>query len=42
MRPALNATARFGLVTVARRTEAPALSIVRELMQQRLRDEPSG
>jgi DNA-binding transcriptional LysR family regulator len=38
MRPALNATARFGLVTVARRTEAPALSIVRELMQQRLRD----
>jgi DNA-binding transcriptional LysR family regulator len=39
MRPALNATARFGLVTVARRTEAPALSIVRELMQQRLRDQ---
>jgi DNA-binding transcriptional LysR family regulator len=38
MRPALNATARFGLVTVARRTESPALSIVRELMQQRLRD----
>ncbi len=38
MRPALNATARFGLVTVARRTEAPALSIVRELMQRQLRD----
>ncbi len=39
MRPALNATARFGLVTVARRTEAPALSIVRELMQRLLRDD---
>jgi DNA-binding transcriptional LysR family regulator len=38
MRPVLNATARFGLVTVARRTEAPALQVVRELMQQRLRD----
>ena len=28
--PALNATARFGLVTLSRRQEAPALRIVRE------------
>jgi DNA-binding transcriptional LysR family regulator len=41
MRPALDATARFGLVTLARRTEPPALAIVHELMQQLLRD-PSG
>ena len=36
--PALDATARFGLVTLARRTEAPALEIVRSLMRQRLVD----
>ncbi len=36
--PPLNATARFGLVTLARRTEAPALALVRDLMHQRLRD----
>jgi DNA-binding transcriptional LysR family regulator len=42
LRPALNATARFGLVTVARRTEAPALSIVRTLMQRQLRDGLAG
>lgn len=38
MRPALDATARLGLVTLARRTEAPLLGIVRELMKERLRD----
>jgi DNA-binding transcriptional LysR family regulator len=38
MRPALDATARLGLVTLARRSEAPLLTIVRELMQERLRD----
>jgi DNA-binding transcriptional LysR family regulator len=38
MRPALDATARLGLVTLARRTEAPLLRIVRDLMQGRLRD----
>jgi DNA-binding transcriptional LysR family regulator len=36
--PPLNATARFGLVTLARRTESPALELVRALMRQRLRD----
>jgi DNA-binding transcriptional LysR family regulator len=36
LKPALNATARFGLVTLARRTEAPALALVRQLMRQRL------
>ncbi len=36
--PPLKATARFGLVTLARRTEAPALAIVRGLMAERLRD----
>ncbi|MDZ4131355.1 MAG: hypothetical protein U1E02_45360, partial [Hydrogenophaga sp.] len=30
--PALNATARFGLVTLAHRQEAPALRILREQM----------
>lgn len=39
LRPALDATARLGLVTLARRTEAPLLPIVRELMTQRLRDD---
>lgn len=36
--PPLDATARFGLVTLARRTESPALELVRKLMRQRLRD----
>jgi DNA-binding transcriptional LysR family regulator len=36
--PPLDATARFGLVTLARRTESPALELVRQLMRQRLRD----
>jgi DNA-binding transcriptional LysR family regulator len=36
--PPLDATARFGLVTLARRTESPALDLVRRLMRQRLRD----
>jgi DNA-binding transcriptional LysR family regulator len=35
--PPLDATARFGLVTLARRTESPALALVRSLMRQRLR-----
>jgi len=39
LRPALEATARLGLVTLARRTEAPLLPIVRELMKERLRDD---
>ncbi|WP_341890824.1 LysR family transcriptional regulator [Variovorax sp. YR752] len=38
MRPALDATARLGLVTLARRTEAPLLGIVRALMHERLHD----
>jgi DNA-binding transcriptional LysR family regulator len=38
LRPELNATARFGLVTLARRTEPPALAAVRELMRQQLHD----
>jgi DNA-binding transcriptional LysR family regulator len=36
MRPALEATARFGLVTLARRTMPPALAAVSELMAQML------
>lgn len=40
LRPALEAHARFGLVTLARRTEAPALALVRQLMAERLRDGP--
>lgn len=39
VQPALDATARFGLVTLARRTEAPLLRLVRELMGERLRDD---
>ncbi len=39
LRPALDATARLGLVTLARRTEAPLLPIVRALMTERLRDD---
>jgi len=38
MKPALDSTARFGLVTLRRRTEAPALSILRKLMQELLHD----
>ena len=36
MKPALNATARFAMVTLAGRREAPALTIVRRLMQELL------
>jgi DNA-binding transcriptional LysR family regulator len=38
LEPALAATARFGLVTLARRTDPPALRLVRELMRERLCD----
>lgn len=38
MQPALAATARFGLVTLARRSAPPGLAIVRELMAQLLVD----
>lgn len=38
LKPALNATARFAMVTLAGRSEAPALPLVRRLMQQLLRD----
>ena len=38
LKPALAATARFCLVTLAGRTEAPALAIVRELMDELMRD----
>jgi len=36
--PALNAKARFGLVTIASRTEPPLLGKVRELMQEVMQD----
>lgn len=36
--PALDSTARFGLVTLRGRSEAPALSIVRELVRELLHD----
>lgn len=39
LRPALDATARLGLVTLARRSEAPLLPVVRALMAERLRDD---
>ena len=42
LQPALGATARFGLVTLRRRTEPPALALVRELMEQLLRDPPKA
>jgi DNA-binding transcriptional LysR family regulator len=38
MNPPLDATARFAMVTLAGRSEAPALPIVRRLMKERLRD----
>jgi DNA-binding transcriptional LysR family regulator len=41
MQPPLAATARFGLVTLRRRTMPPGLAIVRELMAQLLVDRPS-
>jgi len=41
MQPALVATARFGLVTLGRRTAPPGLAIVRALMTQLLVDGPA-
>ena len=38
MQPALEATARFALVTLARRTEPPGLALVRSLMDTLLND----
>ncbi len=38
LRPELDATARFGLVTLARRTEPAALAVVRKLMHQQLHE----
>ena len=38
LQPPLQAAARFGLVTLARRTEAPALEWVRAVMDQHLVD----
>jgi DNA-binding transcriptional LysR family regulator len=38
LRPALGVTARFGLVTLRRRTAPPALDLVRALMAERLVD----
>jgi DNA-binding transcriptional LysR family regulator len=38
VKPALNATARFALVTLAGRSEVPALTILRGLMKALLRD----
>jgi DNA-binding transcriptional LysR family regulator len=38
MKPALNATARFAVVTLAGRSDAPALPIVRRLMQDLMQD----
>ncbi|MBC7610433.1 MAG: LysR family transcriptional regulator, partial [Polaromonas sp.] len=40
--PALNSTARFGLVTIAARTEPPLLGKVRLLMQEVMRDSASN
>ena len=42
MQPALAATARFGLVTLKRRTVSPALEAVRALMAQLLTDTPAS
>ncbi len=42
LQPVLAATARFGLVTLRRRTEPPALELVRMLMQELLRDPPKA
>jgi DNA-binding transcriptional LysR family regulator len=38
MKPGIERVARFGLVTLRRRTEAPGLSIVRELIQELMHD----
>jgi DNA-binding transcriptional LysR family regulator len=38
MQPPLGATARFGLVTLSRRTEHPGLALVRQLIEQLLQD----
>lgn len=42
LRPALAATARFGLVTLRRRTEPPGLAVVRTLMAQLLNDDAAS
>jgi hypothetical protein len=36
--PALVATARFGLVQLAGRTEAPAIRVLRQFVSERLHD----
>jgi DNA-binding transcriptional LysR family regulator len=41
MKPPLNATARFAIVTLAGRSEAPALGIVRKLVKDLLRSKPA-
>ncbi len=38
MKPPLEATARFAIVTLAGRSEAPSLTVVRRLMKEQLRD----
>lgn len=38
LRPAMNATARFGIVTLARRAEPPGLPIVRGLVTEMMRE----
>jgi DNA-binding transcriptional LysR family regulator len=38
LKPAMNATARFGIVTLARRAEPAALAIVRKLLAELMRD----
>jgi hypothetical protein len=38
LKPPLNATAQFAIITLAGRSEAPALAIVRRLMQEHLQD----
>lgn len=38
MRPALNSTARFAFVTLAGRSEAPAMPLMRRLIKDLLRD----
>lgn len=42
LQPPLAATARFGLVTLRRRTAPPGVDTLRELMQQCLQDAPAG
>jgi hypothetical protein len=38
LKPAMNAMARFGIVTLARRAEPPGLPIVRKLVAQLMRE----